>query len=255
MVDSKRHDRIPVIFEDEHLLVVHKPPELHVHPTRLCADSETCVSLLQRGRAQALFPIHRLDRATSGLLVFGKKREAASALGRSLAAGNWEKSYRLIVRGWTSLSGEFDEPLAARHSDKQVSALTRYQRVECFEIPYQVDRYSAERYSLVNATPVTGRLHQLRKHFRKAAHPLVGDVKYGHGKHNAFFRLHAKSHGLLLWANSLSLVHPISGCLLHFSSSEHCPVHFANALNYLRLHNIDGKGPRRGTKETKLSAP
>lgn len=232
---------LPIVFEDAHVLVVCKPPEVHVHPTKLSLHELTLVDMLRNTRPDLthLHPAHRIDRATAGLVVFGKHKEAASVLGKSLANGDWQKGYWLVTRGWVEKEGLIDFPLEARakKSEQLVSAQTSFVCLKHFEIPYAVDRFPTERYSLVQANPLTGRQHQLRKHFRKLAHPLVGDVKYGHGKHNFFFRSTVKCHGLLLWARSLVVPHPFpnseSNVALTLDSSLFCPEHFQKALDFL----------------------
>lgn len=249
---------LPVLYEDHALIIVHKPPGIHVHPSRLSPGETSCLSLLQKTHRGPLYPAHRLDRATAGVLVFTRTTDWAAAAGKDLAAGRWKKTYRLVVRGWPPKTGTFTNPLLSRDGKKSVSAETRFERIQAFQVPVQVDRYPQERYSLVCAQPVTGRRHQLRQHFRKASHPLIGDVKYGHGRHNAHFRSAAMSEGLLLWASSLEIPHPEDRSALEIDASRLCPLHFQKALNYLEPFRCPDpeqeENPHNGTKEWRPSA-
>ena len=83
------------------------------------------------------------------------------------------------------------------------------------ELPFAVGRYSSSRYSLVDATPETGRFHQIRRHFHHIFHPLIGDTTHGEGRHNRFFRDTYGVNRLLLHAHSLSFTHPVTGLDLH----------------------------------------
>lgn len=249
---------LPVLFEDHALLIVHKPPGIHVHPSQLSPGETSCLNLLMKTHSGPLYPAHRLDRATAGVLVFTRSSGWAAVAGKDLAEGRWQKTYSLVVRGWPPQTGTYTDPLLSRDGKKSVSAETRFERLQAYQVPVQVDRYPQERYSLMRAQPVTGRKHQLRQHFRKASHPLIGDVKYGHGRHNAHFRSAAQSEGLLLWASSLQIPHPENRSAVHIDAAALCPLHFQNALNYLEAFRCPGpeqeEKPNDGTEEWRPSA-
>jgi tRNA pseudouridine65 synthase len=144
--------------------------------------------------------VHRLDRATSGVLLFALTREAAAQLGVQLQAGGFDKRYLALVRGITPDQVEVDHPLAKEPGQERKPARTSVRRLGTFE-----------RYSLVEATPHTGRAHQVRRHLKHLSHPILGDTRYGNGEHNRACRARFSLHRLALHAARLSFTHPASG--------------------------------------------
>jgi tRNA pseudouridine65 synthase len=178
-----------------------------------------------------VFPVHRLDRATSGVLLFAFSSEIASRLCESFAAHAVEKTYLALVRGIPPCAGLIDHPLPPgedRHAAR-VSAQTEFLRREVFG-----------RYSLIEAHPRTGRLHQVRRHLKHIACPLIGDVNYGKGEHNRFFRDHYGLHRLFLHATRLGLPHPVTGGRLEIA----CPLprDLASVIEQLRGDQTRGPG-------------
>ncbi len=213
---------VPIHHQDEHLLIVHKPAGLLVHRTAL--DRHEHDSLLDRLRewlppadAAGLAPAHRLDKGTSGLLIFTRHAEASRQMGRLFDQGRVHKRYLALVRGWPAPTGACDHPLARdpeRPSQGQVHlpAATRYRRLARVEWPLSVDpRFPTARYALMEAEPLTGRRHQIRRHFKHLAHPLVGDATHGKGPHNRAVAAWTGTTRLWLLAHHLSLPHPIHG--------------------------------------------
>jgi tRNA pseudouridine65 synthase len=149
--------------------------------------------------------VHRLDRATSGVLVLALDRDAAGWLGAAFAERRVGKRYLAIVRGWIAERGVVDSPLRDEGATVAVDAVTEFTRLACFEVPVAVGRYATARYSLVEALPRTGRTHQIRRHFAHLRHPIVGDVRYGDGAHNRMFRARFGVHRLLLHAQRIAL--------------------------------------------------
>jgi tRNA pseudouridine65 synthase len=149
--------------------------------------------------------VHRLDRATSGVLVLALDPGAARWLGTAFAERRVHKRYLAIVRGWVGERGVIDSPLHEEGAPAPAAAVTAFARLSCFEVPVPVGRYATGRYSLVEAFPHTGRMHQLRRHFAHLRHPIVGDVRYGDGRHNRMFRERFGVHRLLLHAERLVL--------------------------------------------------
>jgi len=184
-------DTLAVLHLDPDLVAIDKPPGLLVHPTWLDAHEErTALRLLEDQLGERLFPLHRLDKATSGVLLFGRSREAARHWGAVFEGGGISKHYVALVRGWPPASGVIDYPLARdpelpSAGQVRVEATTRFERLACVEWPFQVDgKHAGSRYALMQVTPVTGRRHQIRRHFKHIAHPLVGDSTHGKGAHN-----------------------------------------------------------------------
>jgi tRNA pseudouridine65 synthase len=180
-----------LLHADADLVAIDKPCGLLVHPSALDAHEEiTAVQLLREQLGERVFPLHRLDKATSGALLFARSSEAARHWGAAFEAGAVRKRYLALVRGWPPEQGEIDQPLA-RDPEKpsagqpRVEALTRFRRIAAFEWPFQADaRHATSRYALVEVEPLTGRRHQIRRHFKHIAHPLVGDTTHGKGAHN-----------------------------------------------------------------------
>lgn len=209
---------LPILHLDAHLCAVRKPSGLLVHRSDL--DRHATDFAVQRLRDQLgvrVHPVHRLDRGASGVLLFALDADTARALSAQFEAGTVDKRYRAIVRGHPPAAGTIDHPLArvrdghdAGRSDPQ-AALTRYRTLATAELPVRVDRYPTSRYALVEVAPVTGRRHQIRRHLKHIAHPIVGDATYGKGRHNRCFAERYGSTRLLLACTALALVHPVSG--------------------------------------------
>ncbi|MGZ5846953.1 MAG: pseudouridine synthase [Ramlibacter sp.] len=203
---------LAVLHLDADLVAIDKPPGLLVHPSALDAHEErTALHSLQAQLGERLFPLHRLDKATSGVLLFARSREAARHWGPAFETGAVSKRYLALVRGWPPAAGEVDYPLARdpelpSAGQVRVPAVTRYQRLACFDWPFQVDgAHPSSRYALVQVSPLTGRRHQIRRHFKHIAHPLVGDSTHGKGAHNRAVALWLGVQRLWLHAASLEL--------------------------------------------------
>src|SRR5690349_16969276 len=181
-----------VLYRDDWVLVVNKPSGLLTH--RGWANDRVTALQLARGLAggRHVYPVHRLDRATSGVLLFALDPQGAAVLAAELERGGFEKHYVALVRGITPEAFEVDHPLAAEPGAERKPARTSVTRLGTFE-----------RYSLVEAVPHTGRTHQIRRHLKHATHPIIGDTRYGHGEHNRAFRARFGLQRLALHAVSL----------------------------------------------------
>jgi tRNA pseudouridine65 synthase len=184
-------DALSILYDRDQLVAIAKPAGLLVHPSSLDAHEERSALKLLRDQIGAwLWPLHRLDKGTSGVLLFARSAEAAREWGLAFEQGLVRKRYLALVRGWPPVAGEIDQPLARdpelpSAGQPRLAALTRYQRLACFEWPFSVDgRHATSRYALVAVEPVSGRRHQIRRHFKHIAHPLVGDTTHGKGAHN-----------------------------------------------------------------------
>jgi tRNA pseudouridine65 synthase len=216
---------LEILFQDEHLVAVHKPSGLLVHRSALSrGEREFALQMLRDQLGRHVHPVHRLDRATSGVLLFALDREVASRLAGMLARGEVEKTYLAVVRGHPPEQGEIDHPLVREPDEyedaSEVSqpARTRFRRLDIVELPHRVDRYPTSRYALVELQPRTGRRHQLRRHLAHLRHPIVGDVNHGVGKHNRLFRKLFGCHRLLLCCVELRLAHPVTGATLRLTA-------------------------------------
>jgi len=212
---------LTLIYRDQWLLVVHKPAGLLVHRSPI--DPHETEFALQYARemngGEHVYALHRLDRPTSGLLVFARDPHTASVLGKMMMAGEISKSYLAMVRGWTPEQGVIDHPLRDEPEDKRRKddpqpvrdARTRYRRLATTEIPVQIEGYATSRYSLVALYPETGRKHQLRRHMKHINHPIIGDANHGRGRHNRYFAERFGQGRLMLAATGITFRHPVTG--------------------------------------------
>lgn len=220
---------LPVIYRDKHLIAIHKPSGLLVHRSMLDRhETRFAVQMLRDQIGQHVFPVHRLDKGTSGVLLFALDRDTAASLGAAVEARAISKRYIAIVRGHPPEFGIVDHPLTrlrdesgtlpSEDSGPPRMALTAYRRLSRAELPHRVDRYPTSRYSLLLLDPKTGRRHQLRRHLKHISHPIIGDSTYGKGRHNRLFAALFGFDRLWLACTELRLVHPISGRRLTIAS-------------------------------------
>ncbi len=181
-----------------------------MHPTRLCAGEAALLQRVRDGLGAWVYPVHRLDRPTSGVLVFGRSPEAASRLATQFRDREVAKDYLAVMRGYTAAAGMIDYPVEDPLGRSR-PARTRFRQLARVELPFAVGRYATSRYSLVQVTPDTGRWRQIRRHFHHISHPLIGDTTHGEGRHNRFFRVHYGVGELLLSARRLRFTHPFTG--------------------------------------------
>lgn len=212
---------IEILYEDAHLVAIHKPAGLLVHRSYLARRERFFAMQLTRDLVGChVFPVHRLDRPTSGVLLFAKSSEVANALCEQFASHTIEKQYLALVRGNMHESGILDyalkvelDELGDKNADPNKAAqeaVTAYEPLLNTEIPYPSGRYPTSRFALVRLSPKTGRKHQLRRHMAHLRHPIVGDTTHGDGKQNAFFREHFGINRLWLIAKKLSFTHPVT---------------------------------------------
>ncbi len=213
---------LEVIYQDEYFVAINKPAGVLVHRSKI--DPRATHIALQMVRDQVgqhVYPVHRLDKPTAGVLIFGLTRTAAQQLSGQFQERKINKLYLAIVRGYVDDEAEIDYPLKEvldRKTDRNAqkdkpaqAALTRYQKLATVELPFPVGRYDTARYSLVRLQPKTGRKHQFRRHMKHIFHPILGDRKYGDWRHNDFLEKQFDCRQLLLHASLLEFVHPISG--------------------------------------------
>ena len=203
---------LPLLYQDADYVAVHKPPGLLVHRSWISQDEAFLLQRLRDQIGQRVYPVHRLDRATSGVIFFGLSSGAARRLQEIFESGRADKTYRAVVRGWLEEPVLVDHDLDDRESGKAPRpARTRLTPLASVEIDAAVDRYPTARYSLVEAEPLTGRRHQIRRHLKHVDHPIVGDTTWGKGTHNRFFRERFDVHRLLLVSWETRFPHPLSG--------------------------------------------
>ncbi|MBF0276753.1 MAG: pseudouridylate synthase, partial [SAR324 cluster bacterium] len=210
---------LPILYQDQQLVLINKPAGLLVHRSEMDRhESRNAMTMLRNQIGQWVYPVHRLDKPASGVLMFALDPATAKTMGNAFSEQQISKTYLAVVRGFTEASGCIDTPLKER-IDKMTNknpgrkklaqtAVTNYQQLASVELPYPVGRYQTARYSLLKVNPLTGRNRQIRRHLKHIFHPIVGDVAHGDGRHNQFFRQHFHCHRLLLHAHQLGFNHP-----------------------------------------------
>lgn len=197
-----------ILYRDSWLCAIDKPCGLLVHKSSRGDDRQFVMQMLRDQLGQKVWPVHRLDRATSGLLLFALDAVTAAAVGRQIMARTVGKRYLAVARGFTEAAGRIDYPLSTGDRRADQLACTDYRRLGTLELPIPIGRYPSARYSLLSVWPRTGRTHQIRRHFKHIFHPLIGDTTYGEGRHNRLFRIEFACHRLLLHAVEMTLQHP-----------------------------------------------
>ncbi len=201
---------LKVIYRDEHFIAINKPDALIVHRTRISSDHVFALQLLRDQIGQFVYPVHRLDRPTSGVLIFALSSEDAAVLAPLFNERKINKTYLAIVRGITLEKEIVDYALHDEDGDTMREAISVYQRVATVQLDDYINDRTRAHYSLVAVRPKTGRTHQIRRHFRHLRHPIVGDTTHGDSTHNRFFRSKYQLHRLLLHAYTLSFIHPFT---------------------------------------------
>jgi len=201
-------EKFDILFEDDFLVAINKPPGILVHPTRISEDTITILPILRDQVGQWVYPIHRLDRGTSGVLIFGKNKESASLLNTLFRSREVFKEYVAVVRGYVEEKGRIDYALAKDDRKELQEAITDYSKISQTEMDFSVGKYPQSRYSLVTIHPLTGKFHQIRRHFSHIRHPVIGDKRHGDCKHNKYFNESLGISRMLLHASKLSFSHP-----------------------------------------------
>jgi tRNA pseudouridine65 synthase len=180
-----------ILYRDEHLIAVNKPSGMAVH-RGWARDEAFAMTRVRDAIGQWVYPVHRLDRGTSGVLLFALSPEAARVVSGRFERGEVQKQYRALVRGSPPAEVVVDHPLRPDNDGPPQPAVTEVVRLAQFG-----------RYAWVEARPRTGRLHQIRRHLKHLSCPIIGDVRYGKGEHNRHFREHYGLHRLALHATAL----------------------------------------------------
>ena len=199
---------LEIVYQDADLIAINKPHGLLVHRSSIARDAtEFALQLLKTQIGRHVSPVHRLDRKTGGILLFALNKDVERAMHQQFMNGEVEKRYLAIVRGFAPDQMDIDYPLVKENGQIQ-DAFTSFQTLARAELPIPLGKHPSSRYSLVEARPTTGRMHQLRKHFAHIFHPIIGDRKHGCNKQNRFFKEQWDMTHMLLHASELSFCHP-----------------------------------------------
>ncbi|HEU4774716.1 MAG TPA: pseudouridine synthase [Lysobacter sp.] len=203
---------LDVLYRDDALAIVNKPAGLMVHDSALARGETDFAADRLRGQFGCkVFLVHRLDRATSGCLLLAFDRDSASMLGKALMAGEVEKDYWAVCRGWPEGDFEVDHPLdGGPGKPVKKAAVTRFGLLATTQCDWPSGGFDSSRYALLLAQPQTGRFRQIRRHLKHMSHHLIGDTSHGDGRHNRAFRM-IGVHRMLLHARRLAFAHPHSG--------------------------------------------
>jgi tRNA pseudouridine65 synthase len=217
---------LDILYLDDYLAIVNKPAGWLVHRTPL--DKGETRFVLQTLRDQIgrhVWPVHRLDKGTSGVLLFALDADTARTLGQAFESGQGlQKTYRAVVRGWPAESGLIDHPLKRMPDDMRTErqvvqpAQSRFATLRHLELPLPQQGFASTRCAEVALEPLTGRRHQLRRHMKHIAHPIIGDATHGKGPLNRAVADLVGLQRLWLHAESLELPHPVSGQVLRLAS-------------------------------------
>ena len=202
-----------IIFEDDYLLCVAKPNNVlvhHAHHSRNMADETSLLQQIVIDLDLKVYPIHRLDRKTSGIILLAKEKEYVSKFQDLFSSNSIEKTYYGVVRGFSPATKVIDSPVKGRDANVHKKALTHLKTLENITLDIPVKPYESSRYSLVELLPKTGRMHQLRVHMNKISHPLIGDAKYGDKNHDVMYVENFGWENMFLHAGKLQFKHPFT---------------------------------------------
>lgn len=223
-------DELEIVYCDEHLVAINKPAGLLVHRSMIDRhETRFALQMLRDQIGQHVYPVHRLDKPTSGVLLFALSSQVARTVSEDFSLQKPRKTYLAVVRGHPPEAGIIDHPLKDKFDkiadrDRQLEkpareALTHYRRLATIELPIAVDRYPQTRYALLEVQPQTGRKHQIRRHLKHIGHPIIGDAKHGKGIHNRFFQQQYQCGRLLLACTGLEINHPVSRQVLSITAA------------------------------------
>lgn len=224
---------LEIIYQDQYLVAVNKPHGMFVHKTYLDPyATEFVVQILRDQIGQWVYPIHRLDRKTAGVLLLALDKETLVAMNHQFEARNIDKRYLAIVRGYSNDEGTIDYPVCNDSGNLQ-DAVTHYRTLLQSEIDLPQGKHQTSRYSLVQAQPVTGRTHQIRKHLSHIFHPIIGDRPHGCNKQNKLFLEKFELNTMMLHAHQLTFAHPYTQAEITLKADPSCE--FQRMQQALRL--------------------
>ncbi|QQT30730.1 pseudouridylate synthase [Sphingobacterium multivorum] len=227
---------LEILYEDESIVAINKPHGLLVHRSSIARDaSEFALQLLRDQLGKTVYPAHRLDRKTGGILLFSLNKETDQYLQKSFQERKVDKKYLAVLRGFAPAEGLIDYPLKRDDGTVQ-EAQTSFRLLTQGELTVPFGKFPTSRYSLVEANPITGRMHQLRRHFAHIFHPIIGDRPHGCNKQNKFWKETYQMDTMLLHASELTFKHPLSGEDVHIKAP--LQPDFIRVLEILNLNEV-----------------
>lgn len=227
---------LEILYEDESIVAINKPHGLLVHRSSIARDaSEFALQLLRDQLGKTVYPAHRLDRKTGGILLFSLNKETDQYLQKSFQERKVDKKYLAVLRGFAPAEGLIDYPLKRDDGTVQ-EAQTSFRLLAQSELAVPFGKFPTSRYSLVEANPITGRMHQLRRHFAHIFHPIIGDRPHGCNKQNKFWKETYQMDTMLLHASELTFKHPLSGEDVHIEAP--LQPDFIRVLEILNLNEV-----------------
>ena len=224
---------LEIIYQDENLIAINKPHGLLVHQSSIARDAtEFALQMLRDQIGKHVSPVHRLDRKTSGILLFAFDKESEVAMHQQFMNTKTNKKYLAILRGFAPDKMDIVYPLAKENGTMQ-GAFTAFITLQKAEVDVPFGKHATSRYSLVEATPKTGRMHQLRRHFSHILHPIIGDRTHGCNKQNKFFLEQWNMTTMLLHASELSFIHPITKEKIHLKAGLH--NEFKRVMDFMKM--------------------
>jgi tRNA pseudouridine65 synthase len=205
-----------IVHRDAQLVVLHKPAGMAVHRSAMTPTGPFVLQTLRNQLGQPVFPVHRLDRPTRGLMVVALDADTGRQLQAAFAERAVHKTYQAIVRGWPADTLTLDAPLP-NHQGEPAPACTQVRTRARAVLPWPIGRWPTARYAWVEACPETGRHHQIRRHLAHADFPLVGDRSHGDNRHNRLVAAQTGVDALWLWASNLRFTQPETGAQLDFA--------------------------------------
>lgn len=227
---------LEILYQDESIVAINKPHGLLVHRSAIARDASAfALQLLRDQLGKTVYPAHRLDRKTGGILLFSLNKETDQYLQKSFQERQVDKKYLAVLRGFAPAEGLIDYPLK-RDDGVVQEAQTSFRLLAQSELAVPFGKFPTARYSLVEANPITGRMHQLRRHFAHIFHPIIGDRPHGCNKQNKFWKEAYQMDTMLLHASELTFKHPLSGEDVHIKAA--LQPDFTRVLEILNLNAI-----------------
>ena len=201
---------LEIIYLDSYLVAINKPHGLLVHRTKIAnQEDEFALQMLRDQLQRHVFPVHRIDRKTGGVLLFSLDDELHKTMQVAFANKAIQKKYLAIVRGFTDDQGTIDYPLMKENGNMQ-EAITHYTTLDRVELEIPLGDFATSRYSLLEVVPETGRYHQIRRHLDHIYHPIIADRPHGCNKQNKLFKEHFQLMTMMLHAKELKFMHPVT---------------------------------------------